>query len=70
MPPAIDQHDIRDNITALSLAYHVRAVLRGAFILAKVRGTTGIARDSVTHLKRNVLMMFCKRNSQKFHGRE
>jgi TetR/AcrR family transcriptional regulator, transcriptional repressor for nem operon len=56
--PAIDRYGIRDRGTALGLAYHVQAVLQGAFILAKAKGDPAIARESVTHLKRYVEMMF------------
>jgi TetR/AcrR family transcriptional repressor of nem operon len=33
-------------------------VLQGAFILAKGEGGPSIARDSVAHLKRYILMLF------------
>ncbi len=56
--PAIDQYGIAHGVTALSLAFHIQAVLQGAFIMAKAKGDAGIARDSVTHLKRYVLMLF------------
>lgn len=55
---AIDQHGIGYGVTALGLAYHIQAVLQGAFILAKSKGNPEIARDSVAHLKRYVLMLF------------
>ncbi len=56
--PAIDLYGIGHGVTALGLAYHIQAVLQGAFILAKARGDPAIARASVTHLKRYVEMMF------------
>ena len=55
---AIDRHGIGHGVTALGLAYHVQAVLQGAFILAKAKGNPAIARDSVTHLKRYVASLF------------
>ena len=55
---AIDQHGIGYGVTALGLAYHIQAVLQGAFILAKSKGNPEIARDSVAHLKRYMLMLF------------
>jgi TetR/AcrR family transcriptional regulator, transcriptional repressor for nem operon len=55
---AIDVHGVRDGITALDLAYHIQAVLQGAFILAKAKGDAGIARASVTHLKRYIETLF------------
>ena len=58
--PAIDTHGITDGVTALDLAYHIQAVLQGAFILAKAKGDPGQARASVIHLKRYVQMLFTK----------
>ncbi len=55
---AIDQYGIGHNVSALGLAYHIQAVLQGAFIMAKAKGDPQIARDSVAHLKRYVLMLF------------
>ncbi|WP_339693817.1 TetR/AcrR family transcriptional regulator [uncultured Parasphingorhabdus sp.] len=62
---AIDQHGIVNNIagggiSALSLAYHVQAVLQGAFILAKAKGSPEIARDNIRHLKHYVSLLFGK----------
>jgi TetR/AcrR family transcriptional regulator, transcriptional repressor for nem operon len=58
---AIDQYGISHEISAIGLAYHIQAVLQGAFILAKAKGQPDIARDSVAHLKRYVLMLFAQR---------
>jgi TetR/AcrR family transcriptional regulator, transcriptional repressor for nem operon len=58
--PAIDQYGIGHDVRALDLAYHVQAVLQGAFILAKAKGNPEIARESVAHLKRYVIMLFGK----------
>lgn len=55
---AIDKYGIGPGVSALGLAYHVQAVLQGAFILAKAKGQPDIARDSVTHLKRYMIMLF------------
>ena len=57
---AIDRYGIADGITALGLAYHVQAVLQGAFVLAKAKGDPAYARDTVAHLKRYVSMLFAK----------
>lgn len=54
----IDQHSAPSDVTALGLAYYIQAVLQGAFILAKASGDAQIARDSVAHLKRYVIMLF------------
>jgi TetR/AcrR family transcriptional regulator, transcriptional repressor for nem operon len=56
--PAIDRYGIRFGTSAIDLAYHIQAVLQGAFIMAKAKGDPAIARDSVTHLKRYVVMLF------------
>ncbi len=56
--PAIDRHGVAQGVTALGLAYHIQAVLQGAFIMAKAKGDPAIARDSVIHLKRYVEMLF------------
>lgn len=56
--PVIDRYGMSDKITALSLAYHIQAVLQGAFIMAKAKGDPAIARDTVMHLKRYVTMLF------------
>jgi TetR/AcrR family transcriptional regulator, transcriptional repressor for nem operon len=63
--PAIKQYGIIEGVTALSLAFHIQAVLQGAFIMAKAKGNPGIARDSVAHLKRYVLMLFGKEGESK-----
>ena len=55
---AIERHGIRDGINALDLAYHIQAVLQGAFIMAKAKNDPAIARHCVTHLKRYVQMLF------------
>ncbi len=55
---AIDRHGIGHGVTALGLAYHIQAVLQGAFILAKSQGDPAVARGSVIHLKRYVEMLF------------
>jgi TetR/AcrR family transcriptional regulator, transcriptional repressor for nem operon len=60
---AIDMHEIGYDVTAMGLAYHIQAVLQGAFILAKAKGDPAIARDSVTHLKRYVAILFNKKES-------
>lgn len=55
---AIDTYGVRNSVTALGLAYHIQAVLQGAFIMAKAKADPAIARASVTHLKRYVEMLF------------
>jgi TetR/AcrR family transcriptional regulator, transcriptional repressor for nem operon len=55
--PVIAQYGGKD-VDALGLAYHIQAVLQGAFILAKAKGSPQIARDSVAHLRSYLLMLF------------
>ncbi|QGN53278.1 TetR/AcrR family transcriptional regulator [Novosphingobium sp. Gsoil 351] len=57
---AIDDRGAPPGITALGLAYHVQAVLQGAFVLAKAKGDPAYARDSVIHLKRYISLLFGK----------
>lgn len=62
---AMKVHNIQADWTAESLALHTQAVLQGAFILAKVKGSAHIAADSVDHLRRYVEMLFGKRAPNK-----
>ncbi len=55
---AIARYRIRDGVSAISLAWHVQAVLQGAFVIAKARNSPREARDSVLHLKRYIKMLF------------
>jgi TetR/AcrR family transcriptional repressor of nem operon len=55
---ALEKYDIGHDVTASSLALHIQAVLQGGFILAKAKGDTAPARDSVTHLKRYFELLF------------
>lgn len=63
--PVVQEYGIDHEVSALGLAYHIQAVLQGAFILAKAKGSPEIARDSVAHLKRYVLMLFGKKGERK-----
>lgn len=55
---AIDGRDLKPGWTARSLALHTQAVLQGAFILAKAKGGTEAAADTVDHLRRYVELLF------------
>jgi TetR/AcrR family transcriptional repressor of nem operon len=44
--------------SAASLALHTQAVLQGAFVLAKARGGSEVARDCVRHLRRYIEQLF------------
>jgi TetR/AcrR family transcriptional repressor of nem operon len=64
---AMSLHGIRADWTARSLALHTQAVLQGAFILAKAKGSAAIAAASVDHLRRYVELLF---QSAKRKGKE
>ena len=57
---AVDAHPPVVPVDPLALAYHIQAVLQGAFILAKARGDAAVGRDAVAHLKTYVTMLFGK----------
>jgi TetR/AcrR family transcriptional regulator, transcriptional repressor for nem operon len=54
---AMTEHGV-EGLSAESLALHMQVVLQGGFVLAKARGGPSIARESVAHLKRYVLLLF------------
>jgi TetR/AcrR family transcriptional repressor of nem operon len=55
---AMKLYGIRGDWTAKSLALHTQAVLQGAFVLAKAKGSAGIAVASVGHLRRYIELLF------------
>ncbi|HKC16079.1 MAG TPA: TetR/AcrR family transcriptional regulator [Steroidobacteraceae bacterium] len=55
---AMKRHRIRGPWTAESLALHTQAVIQGAFILAKARGSAAIAAASIDHLRRYIELLF------------
>ncbi|MGN6517388.1 MAG: TetR/AcrR family transcriptional regulator [Rhizomicrobium sp.] len=55
---AMKKYRIRARWTAKSLALHVHAVLQGAFILAKAKGSASAAEASVDHLHRYIELLF------------
>jgi TetR/AcrR family transcriptional repressor of nem operon len=62
--PALDKYNVTE-VEALGLAFYIQAVLQGAFILAKAQGGPEIARDSVAHLKRYIIMLFRSKGEKK-----
>ncbi len=50
--------------TAKSLALHIQAVLQGAFILAKAKGSAEVAISSVDHLHRYIELLFQSRTDK------
>jgi TetR/AcrR family transcriptional repressor of nem operon len=61
---AMATHGITGEWTAKSLAFHMQAVLQGAFILAKAKGGPAIAAESIDHLKRYIGFLFEKPQSE------
>jgi len=55
---AMKRYRIRARWTAESLALHTQAVLQGAFIMAKARGSAAIAAASIDHLRRYIELLF------------
>jgi len=55
---AMEARGIAADWTAKSLALHTQAVLQGAFILAKAKGSAAVAADSVDHLRRYIELLF------------
>ncbi len=55
---AIEEHGVRDGLTAESLATHTQCVLQGAFILAKASGEPRRAVESIEHLERYIELVF------------
>jgi TetR/AcrR family transcriptional regulator, transcriptional repressor for nem operon len=55
---AMKRYPFLGDWTARSLALHTQAVLQGAFILAKTKGTAAAAADSIDHLRRYVALLF------------
>ena len=51
--------------SAESLAFHIQAVIQGAFILAKAKHDADIAAECITHLKRYLESCFNRSQSQK-----
>ena len=46
--------------TATSLALHTQAVIQGAFILAKAKGSAEFAAESLDHLRRYIELLFAR----------
>ena len=57
---AMKEYRIRAQWTAASLALHTQAVLQGSFILAKAKGGTEVAIESINHLRRYIELLFGK----------
>lgn len=57
---AMTRHRVRASWTAKSLALHIQAVLQGAFILAKAKGSAAAAVASVDHLRCYIELLFAR----------
>jgi TetR/AcrR family transcriptional repressor of nem operon len=57
---AMKQHRVRGEWTAASLALHVQAVVQGAIVVAKAKGGTEVAIESIDHLRRYIELLFGK----------
>ncbi|MBP6014667.1 MAG: TetR/AcrR family transcriptional regulator [Alphaproteobacteria bacterium] len=62
---AMRKYKIKGGWTAMSLALHTQAVLQGAFILAKAKGSAAIAVDSIDHLRRYIELLFNRPRKEK-----
>jgi TetR/AcrR family transcriptional regulator, transcriptional repressor for nem operon len=55
---AMQRYRIHGPWTAESLALHTQAVIQGAFILAKAKGSAAVAAASIDHLRRYIELLF------------
>jgi TetR/AcrR family transcriptional repressor of nem operon len=55
---AMETYGVDEKRSAESLALHTQAVLQGAFVLAKSKGGSAVAADSVDHLRRYLELLF------------
>lgn len=61
---AMRRHKVKGEWTARSLALHTQAVLQGAFILAKAKGSATVALESIDHLRRYIELLFNRKPSR------
>lgn len=66
---AMARHGGGGDWTAQSLALHIQAVLQGAFIMAKGKGQSAVAADSIDHLRRYIELLFGRRPPQRTAAR-
>jgi TetR/AcrR family transcriptional repressor of nem operon len=55
---AIEQHSIREPVSAESLALYTQSVLQGGFVVAKARGNNAPLLEAIAHLKRYIALLF------------
>jgi TetR/AcrR family transcriptional regulator, transcriptional repressor for nem operon len=58
MADAMKHYHLDATWTAESLALHTQAVLQGAFILAKTKGSAAVVEASIDHLRRYIELLF------------
>jgi len=61
---AMKRYHLRAPWTAESLALHTQAVLQGAFILAKAKGSAALVEASIDHLRCYIELLFRRRASE------
>jgi TetR/AcrR family transcriptional regulator, transcriptional repressor for nem operon len=61
---AMRKYGVAGDWTAESLALHTQAVIQGAFILAKAKGSADVAAASLGHLRRYLELLFNPRTSK------
>lgn len=67
---AVKRYRIRPTWSVASLALHTQAVLQGAFILAKGKGTAAVAAQSIDHLRRYVELLFRSPKRERLKDKE
>jgi TetR/AcrR family transcriptional regulator, transcriptional repressor for nem operon len=55
---AMQKYGVVGDWSAESLALHTQAVIQGAFILAKAKGSAAVAAESLSHLRRYLELLF------------
>ncbi|TYB86065.1 TetR/AcrR family transcriptional regulator [Oceaniovalibus sp. ACAM 378] len=61
---AFRAHGLGDEDDATSLALHVQAVIQGALVMAKAKGTADVAIGSVDHLRRYIELLFSRNDTE------
>jgi TetR/AcrR family transcriptional repressor of nem operon len=61
---AMKKHRLHADWNAKDLALHTQAVLQGAFVLAKAKGSAAVAVDSINHLRRYVELLFNRKGTK------
>ena len=66
---AMKRNHLRAPWTAESLALHTQAVLQGAFILAKAKGSAAVVEASIDHLRCYIELLFRRGRAKQGRGR-